>query len=296
MRNNSFIRILGILVIAVLFAVEINAQSNEVEKKSPDLNFVCKKTSDGGFELKARLSLFENRKDLAIAGELIHFKVGNDSLLSINGNKTNINGYAIAIIQPGVKIPKNNVGAIQIKAEYIGSKLYNGNSAEVSFIETEISMECVMVDTIKTVKVTAMKINADGTKSFLKGEKIAVSVQRMFSKLPIGEISINDDGTGSVEFPDDLPGDSVGNLEVVAFIADHELYGNIEKKSSVKWGIPKQQVLITHRALWTQIAPIWMIVSLSVLLTGVWAHYLYVIIQLIIVRFKGKQFKLEVKP
>jgi hypothetical protein len=111
----------------------------------------------------------------------------------------------------------------------------------------------------------------------------------MFSRLPIGEVSLDETGKGSVEFPSDLPGDSLGNLQVVAFIAENESYGNIESATTVQWGKPKQTLSLTHRALWTQIAPMWMIVSLTFLLIGVWAHYVYVLAQILKIRIKGKK-------
>jgi len=282
-----------ITIIFLLSAFNSNAQDSIAEKKAPDLTFVFKKIGEKGFELKARLSLFENRIDFPISGEKIKFILGSDSIITIDGNITDKDGYAIAFINPGVKLPKNQEGIIVGRADFEGNMLYEPVQAEVSFIETKISLEFLLVDTIKTVKVTASKINKDDTESPLTGETVTISIQRMFSRLPISDVTIGDDGTATAEFPLKIPGDSLGNVDVVAFIAENEIYGNSESSDTIKWGIPKQEVLITHRALWTQIAPMWMIVSLTILLIGVWAHYLYVIIQLILVRNKNKQLKLE---
>jgi hypothetical protein len=38
------------------------------------------------------------------------------------------------------------------------------------------------------------------------------------------------------------------------------------------------------RELWTPIAPLWMIITLIIMLTGVWAHYIYAIIQLVLIK------------
>ena len=43
-----------------------------------------------------------------------------------------------------------------------------------------------------------------------------VYVPRMFSLLPIGELTLDDTGTASVEFPSDLPGDKEGNMTIIA--------------------------------------------------------------------------------
>ncbi|HEX3006431.1 MAG TPA: hypothetical protein VHO90_02320, partial [Bacteroidales bacterium] len=84
-----------ILAISVLLCVApVKAQSDSTEKKSPDLTFVVKKLSDGSFELKSRLSLFENRVDFPISGAQVDFALGTDSLIKIEGNRTDKNGYA----------------------------------------------------------------------------------------------------------------------------------------------------------------------------------------------------------
>ena len=70
----------------------------------------------------------------------------------------------------------------------------------------------------------------------------------------------------TIEFPSDLPGDKEGNLVIIAKIEENATYGNVEKRETIKWGLPTDySVPVTHRALWTKIAPQWMIYTLSVL-------------------------------
>lgn len=268
-------------------AIHLTAQDEEIEKKSPDLTFAIKKLNDGRFELKSRLSLYENRIDIPVSGAEIEFTIGNT--IKIEGNKTDKYGNAYAYIQPGVFLPRDKDGVITANAEFLGNDSYEAASAEFIFTETKIVLSCELEDTIKTAKVSVFKVGNDGKETPVSDESIIVSVQRMFSRLPIGEASLDAEGNGMVEFPDDLPGDSLGNLHVIAYFNEHEIFGNSEAEAIAPWGIPKQKVHVTHRALWTQIAPLWMIVSLTILLVGVWAHYIYVIAQLIIIRIKGKK-------
>lgn len=291
MKSIQYILLSFLLVIAFSFAGK--AQNKDVEKKTPDLIFTVKKLSDGGFELKSRLVILEKKVDIPVSGAKIDYTIGSDSLITITGNVTDNNGYAYAFIKPGVKIPRDKDGVITANAAYEGSEINEPATAEAIFTEARIKLTCEMVDTIKTAKVEAYKINADGSETPLSGETVTVSVQRMFSKLPIGDASLDEAGSGTVEFPNNLPGDSIGNLQVVAFISEHETYGNIEASVQAQWGIPKEKVLVTHRALWTQIAPMWMIVSLTILLIGVWAHYTYVAIQLVYIKIKGKKTVVE---
>jgi hypothetical protein len=86
----------------------------------------------------------------------------------------------------------------------------------------------------------------------------------------IAGINTDEEGKAIVKFPIDLPGDTIGKITIIAKIEEHANYGNVEAMASANWGLPNTNLLFSdHRALWTQIAPTWMIITLTVLLTGV---------------------------
>ena len=113
----------------------------------------------------------------------------------------------------------------------------------------------------------------------------------MFNLLKIGETDLDEAGTGKVEYPGKLVGDSLGNIIILARIEENDMFGNVQGQSSISWGIPKQYYLAEKpsRELWTPIAPIWMIVTLIIMLTGVWAHYIYAVVQLIKIKQISKK-------
>jgi hypothetical protein len=83
-----------------------------------------------------------------------------------------------------------------------------------------------------------------------------------------------------------------GNLTIISKFEEHPVYGNVEVKAIKKWGVPaSNSVPVAHRALWTKTAPRWMIITLSILLTGVWGHYLFAIISLIRIKRESKKQK-----
>ena len=125
------------------------------------------------------------------------------------------------------------------------------------------------------------------------GQKVNIYVERMLSLLRISEESTDEKGIIKFEFPRDLPGETNGAVVVIAKIEDNEKYANVEVTGSREWGIPVDHSIIeAHRALWTQIAPMWMIITLSILLTGVWGHYIYVIIQMVMIKKEASKPKL----
>jgi hypothetical protein len=157
-----------------------------------------------------------------------------------------------------------------------------------TFKNVILNMALTEVDSIKTVTVTAHTLD-NGKEVPVSGETVSVFVPRMFSNFIVGELTLDDSGTASLEFPSDLPGGKEGNLTIVAAFIDNATYGNVEKREIIHWGVPTDYLPTSHRALWTQRAPGWMIYTLSVLLAGVWGHYFFAIISLIRIKVEAKR-------
>jgi hypothetical protein len=159
-----------------------------------------------------------------------------------------------------------------------------------TYKDVVLNMTFTVVDSIKTITVTATT-TSNGKEVPVAGETVSVFVPRMFSNLTIADLTLDESGKASVEFPSDLPGGKDGNLTVVAAFIDNATYGNVEKRETIHWGIPTDYLPTSHRALWTQRAPRWMIYTLSVLLAGVWGHYFFAIISLIRIKRNANREK-----
>jgi hypothetical protein len=295
-KLNQIISLAGAILILTSVVTAKAQDSSVVEKKTPDLVFIVKKITNGDFLLSARVSWYENREDNPVPGVPVDLFIGEkpDEEIRITAS-TNTDGYAEALIQKGVKVPRDKEGVIHCKAVFAGTDAVEPAETEFLFTEVTLIMSLELVDSVKTVMMKAFKIDGKGKELPLEGESVSIAVQRMLSSLPVGDISIDAEGNGFLEFPADLPGeDSLGTLEVIAFIAESEVYGNVEARQKISWGTPKPVWEAGNRTLWSHIAPVWMIVSLTIMLIGVWAHYLYVIIQLIRIRKKGKPEKLQI--
>ena len=157
--------------------------------------------------------------------------------------------------------------------------VFNLYAQDQALKDVILNMALTEVDSIKTVTVTAHTVE-NGREVPVSGETVSIFVPRMFSNLPVGDLTLDDEGTASLEFPSDIPGGKEGNLEIVAAITDNSTYNNVENRQVIHWGIPTDYLPTSHRALWTQRAPRWMIYTLSVLLAGVWGHYFFAIISL----------------
>lgn len=124
---------------------------------------------------------------------------------------------------------------------------------------------------------------------------VKVYVKRLFGLLPIGDdVTTDENGAASVEFPRDLPGDEKNNLEVVAKIEDDDNFGTVESKSTINWGVPKKLVGDIHeRSLSASRshAPIYFIVASNLIIFGIWGTLLYVVLQVFKIKKLGKEKK-----
>lgn len=121
------------------------------------------------------------------------------------------------------------------------------------------------------IKVAVVANETNGT-VLLKDAEINMFVSRYFGKLQIGKTMRTDSvGCAMFDFPKDLPGDSIGNLEVVINVND-EVYGEIESINKMQIGLPTDKPSLTEkRAIWNvlKLAPWWIIITYTSILLGV---------------------------
>ncbi|MFN8257204.1 MAG: hypothetical protein U0W24_16030 [Bacteroidales bacterium] len=267
----------------------LNAQENTdsaskgESKITPTLKLSSVKNTDGSRKLTALLSQRdqETKEIYNLKGVTIDFYVGQESETKLGSFETDENGKAICLIKPDFNYPKNDSGLIHFNAAFPGNNLIEEASADLDLKDVVISMKLEEVDSVKTVSVKVEALNGKNEKVPLNEVEIPVCVNRMFSHLKVGSITLAN-GEGSFEFPAGIPGDTIGNLDIIVKFDESEDYGTVLSSQSMPWGIPtKHYNAYSPRALWTSVAPVWMIITLSVMLLGVWGHYIFVIIQLI---------------
>jgi len=114
-------------------------------------------------------------------------------------------------------------------------------------------------------------------------------VQRTFGNLPIGQDTTLDDGTSAVAFPTDLPGAPDGMLHVIVRIATPPQYSSISLSAAFPADIQPAPADAFPRALWAPNAPLALMLSIFVLLAGVWLSYLFVVSRILAIRSAGQQ-------
>jgi hypothetical protein len=276
----------SILLLVLVFTFISKGYTQETI--SPSLQLQYFKNSDEQRSLKAILTYTFKRKEIPLKDREIIFFNGSkkDTLAKV---KTNDKGIASLVLSNDYKLSLEKNGTWSFTSELVAKDSIGAVSAEISVKDVKIEMSLDLVDSVKTVTLKAYTIE-NGKKIPVSGEPINVFVTRMFSLLPIADGTFGNDGTLSLEFPSDIPGDKDGNITIVAKFEEHATFGNVEKRGLSNWGVVSNyKAPTTHRALWTKGAPTWMIIALTIMLTGVWGHYLYAIICLIRIKRIAKK-------
>lgn len=249
------------------------------------------KNTDNNRSLNATLTYSLNRMEIPLSGMEISFFSEAAGKKLLGTASTDEKGVARLELTKEINLPLNTEGFWAFSTVFKGNDTIEAANSDLSIKDVNLEMTLLEVDTIRTISLKAF--TSDETKNIpLSGEVVMIYVPRMFSLLPVGEASLDENGTASLEFPSDIPGDSEGNLTIISKFEEHPTFGNVEVKAVKNWGVPTSKpVPITHRALWTKTAPRWMIITLSILLTGVWGHYLFAIISLIRIKRESKKQK-----
>jgi len=276
-------------LVACMIAIFIFTTNAIAQKIEPETEFKYVKNSDQSRTLTYSVKYVkaDAKKSSAAADVPITFSTGiaKEKLTTV---KTNGYGIAQCIIPVNQKLPLKN-GKYSFYASIDENPIVESKSDSLSLAELGIEMKLEVKDSVKTISFHAFEIGPNGEKTPVKTDFVFY-VPRMFSKLKVAEGSSGEDGNGEVEFPNGIPGDSTGNLTVLGRVEENELYANVEISQIINWGVATNyHIAKFHRALWTTIAPTWMIITLTVLLLGVWGHYMFVVYKLYRIRKESKQ-------
>jgi hypothetical protein len=144
-------------------------------------------------------------------------------------------------------------------------------------------------DTVKNAKATVYTFDNKGIKTPLQDIPVEFSIKRLFCLYKFGAEKTDTAGSCAADFPKTLKGDAEGKMTVVAKVLDNDTYGNVETYKEFTGAEPLVIEPRPRRGLGDTDAPLWMVYTLLVLLTGVWFHVIYVIGLVIRINIKGKR-------
>lgn len=287
--KNRSSRIVAVISFLLIGSFPLFSQENTLI--SPYIQLQYFKNTDDNRSLHATLTYSLNRMEIPLPGMEISFFSKAEGKEIIGTAITDEKGVARFELTEKINLPLNVEGFWAFSSEFKGNDTIEACNSELTIRDVKLEVTLLEVDTIKTISLKAFTL--EKTKNIpVSGEVVMIYVPRMFSLLPVGEASLDESGSATLEFPSNIPGDSEGNLTIISKFEEHPTFGNVEVKILKNWGIPtSKSVPVAHRALWTKTPPMWMIITLSILLTGVWGHYLFAIISLIRIKRDSKKQK-----
>ena len=198
---------------------------------------------------------------------------------------TDADGKGILIIEAGYKFPLDAEGYAIINAAYGGNDSLRAANKEIKFLDLDLDISFEVIDSINHIIVSAFALDSLGEKKPIAGIDINIGVERLYSILYLEKIETEDDGRGIMEFPNDIPGDSIGNIHVIVKIIDNDDYGSITQWANIDWGtIVDYSDAAGSRSLFGDEAPMWMIIAVFVILAGAWFHFILAITKVLKMR------------
>lgn len=290
-KYSVFALIVGLMINATSFA-----QENSADNYRMLFYFKTLKQADNSRTLEVSF-IARNKKDRkdkvpVYDAEIKFYNVLNDEELLLGKSKTNNEGIAQITLPESQDYLIDEDGYINLKAYFEETDAIDEQEETLSVQNLHLELDLKEIDSVKTVLVNAFVLDSLESKIAIEEADVIISVNGMISKMPIEEGTI-EEGEFEFEMPTDIPGDVDGNFTVYAIIEDHDEYGNVIQEKSINWGVYNKQEVEESNTLWSEAAPIWMYIVLTILLVGVWANYAYTIKNLFKIKKEGKALEMN---
>ena len=255
-------------------------QVKEASTYTPLVEFVSTQKNDNSVDLRTSVKAKINGTLTSLAGLKIEFTIGTDSLSKKLGEAITDNKGVAIVNCKADQLIVDNEGKLNFKAFFGGKDSLESAEEVLAIKRARLDMTPVKEDSLLTVKLKLVDLSS-GTETAVSETALGVFVKRLFSPLKIGEGTTDESGEAIIEIPNNLPGDSKGNISLLAKLEENEVYGNLEASVTQQWGTPvSYELKELPRALWSPHPPVWMLVTFVILMSAVWGHYLVIIIQL----------------
>lgn len=257
---------------------------------SPRLDGTYEKMPDGTKRISLSLSASVDDKRVYIENASLQISAVNETEKTLLGSAvTSIKGKAFFEISPGKSIPEDKEGYYTFVIRYDGNQKFNITSKAIRVKELFMEISFPKMDSTINVQVSVSAKNDKGVKETVKDIPVEFYVKRLFGLFKFGSEKTDASGLCTAEFPKSLPGDTTGKAIIVAKVLDNEFYGTVGASVDFKKATPLILEPKQKRGLGDTDAPLWMVYTLLVLLTGVWFHVIYVIGLVIRINIKGKK-------
>ncbi len=196
---------------------------------------------------------------------------------------TSERGEFILLIPPTAKTEWAKSATQNFVAISAATKLYDQARGEATITKAKIKIDTADGKIIKA----RLLVLTDTVWQPMTGVEMVLAVKRLDGNLNINETATyTTDTAGAItgEFKrDSLPGDSKGNLQLIASVIDNDLYGNLTSEINTPWGKPLIYTTnYNHRSLFARRghSPFWLEFLAYGIIIAVWVVIIYLVIQI----------------
>jgi hypothetical protein len=277
-----------ILILAIISGFDYIAYAGELV--NPRLGATYVKSSDGTKRISLSLSASIDDKRVNIVNAQLQITAVNESEKTLIGTVvTDQKGKAFLDIKSGTFIPEDKEGNYTFDIRFAGNQTFNIASKTLQVKDVNMELSFSEKDSIKNVMVKVYAVSGKGTKAAVQDVPVEFYIQRLFCLYRFGGEKTDSSGLCTVEFPKNMPGDTKGKVIVIAKILENDIYGTVETVRNFTGGKPLIIEPKTKRGLGDTDAPLWMVYTLLILLSGVWLHVIYVLGLVIRINIMGKK-------
>ncbi len=289
MKYISSILFTALILIMAIHPFRATAQDEEV---TTTLELMTIKKSQNVMHLTATLTADDGSSFAGESGLEVNFYAVNDGEELLLGNapvndkgKAGFSAEDLSLVKP------DESGYLHFTARFDGHGKFGASEASAQAMDAWLELEFFEEESARYIRYSGFFKGPDGTVNPIADQDVYLYTPRMFSLMKLEDGWLESEGTAVADFPEHVIGDTLGNVEIIVRIEEHPDFGNVEASRTIDWAIPKhsERAEGPSRELWTPIAPLWMIVTLIIMLTGVWAHYFYAVWQLYMIRRAGKK-------
>ncbi len=256
------------------------AAPEEAELISPAIELISIQKGDSSVDLKAVVKAKVEGKMRKLYGlKAVFYMVTDSAETAVGTVVTDRNGFAILNIKAG-QLVTNADGTLHFKVTVAGPKNLEAGEGEVTVKRAMLIMTPVKEENLLSVQLKLVDLTT-GEEKPVPETAVGLFVKRSFYPLKLGEANTDENGEATIEVPNNLPGDPLGNITLLAKLDENENYGYLETAAVQKWGVAvSNRVEDQPRALWSSHPPLWMLITFIILMTAVWGHYIVIVYEL----------------
>lgn len=252
----------------------------EAELISPAIELISIQKGDSSVDLKAIVKAKVDGKMRKLYGlKAVFYMITDSAETEVGTVVTDRNGFAMLNIKAG-QLVTNPDGTLRFKVTVAGPKNLEAGEGEVTVKRAMLIMTPVKEDNLLSVQLKLVDLST-GEEKPVPETAVGLFVKRSFYPMKLGEGNTDENGEATVEVPNNLPGDPLGNITLLAKLDENETYGYLETASTQKWGVAvSNRIEDQPRALWSSHPPLWMLITFIILMTAVWGHYIVIVYEL----------------